>query len=762
MNHPYSLKRKPMKRFTALSLLVILVQIAMAQVTVNITVKSTSDYSTPVSGATVTLNGTSAVTDANGLAVITVPSTDQDEYLSYTVTAPGFIDFSSDYLYIPGGATEATNTTYIQPAYSITFTITNKESQPIAGAQVVVGDQSGTTDASGKLVIEKQFEGGWRSYEYTVSADGYADYSATVTVKYDDVVLDPIALQKAYDVTFTVKDASNAAIAGAVVSMNNASGATGDDGSVVFHKIIDGDFAFLVSHAGYVDVPGSLQVNGAAVVHPVTMNTGYNLTLTIINGQEGITGLANDTITIGNVIKTTNIDGQVTFGIDPGTLNFTVQKAGFIPSPVTTDITDQDVALTVYMKPDYAVAFSVVDEISYMPIANATISINGTQVQTDENGFATFRHLEPSAMDYEYSVSAEGGYNSVSGTVSLPVSSPYVEQFNLVNLPLNMIKPGVSIGLTDGWMSYFGGATVRVNGQDYTYDSGLGFVRIDILPGMYTFLIIPDDETKAILKETYEVGNTGYDNLFVNVADGYKAEIFAVDKNSDPIEGARVVLDGDTLYTDASGDAVFARKAAADYTYSVSKDGYQPVTGAALSVNTADVVEIATLQDPSWTLTLVVKDASGPVEGATVTIGTEAVTTNTEGKAVFPGKVAGSYTYEISREGYVTANGTADVSSADATYEVMITATGMKNTGTGVTAPWPNPTNGLIHMSMPEGSSSVSIEIINTRGQQVKEMNLPCNSSSPAIFDLSSLPSGTYFLRLTNIHTTQTWQIIKK
>ena len=749
-----------MKRFTLMILLAVFARMVMADVAVSITVISARDYSTPVSGATVSLNGTDAMTDANGVALFTVTTPTDDEYLPYSVTSPGFIVYN-DNLYIPGGASDQQATVYINPAYSISFTVQDKDGNPVAGAQVQINDKTAMTTASGVALFDKAFAGGWNEYTYTITAAGYADYSNTVDVISDDVVVPPITLDLAYDITFTVKDGSSSPVADAMVVIGNESLMTGADGSVVFHKKINGSYSCLVSRSGYIDLQGDIAVTDGNASAQLVLQAGYDVAFAVMNGASGNTPLPNDTITVGNISKLTDANGIAVFGVAPGTISFTCQKTGFADVPVNLEVTDHNLADTIQMKPIYTVVFSVVDEMSYMPIEGAAVSFNGLVINTDMNGMATFSNVEPAETDYTYSITADGGYNNASGSVSLPLSSPYADQANQFSQGVTMVKPGISISLAEGMMSYFGGASVSVNGQDYYYDTGMGMARVDIAPGTYTCIITPDDETKAILKETIEVGTSGHDYASFDVVDGFNVEIYTVDRENNPVEGSLVVLDGDTVFTDATGDALFARKAPGDYSYSITKEGYRNIADANISVNTADVLEVATLNLPGYLLTVTVTDGSHPLADVTVSINGTQVNTDADGKAVFEGLAAGTYDYAISKTGFTDASGQVTITDQDVLKTVQLTTTGVKLLLVPGEKPYPNPTNGLVYVSLPGTSGQAELEIITASGCILKSCKVS-TTGNPVAIDLSPFPAGLYLIsvRSSEVHTT--WQVVKQ
>ncbi len=566
-----------------------------------VTVKAYDNSSTSwppagLEGATVIFNGNTAVTDVDGIAIL--PDEPNGTY-DYTVTKEGFVTVKGS-AYIEDA--DAMVEVYMKPAYSVQFTVTDGTNPiPNASIRLVSGwpefDQTFMTDAQGVLLTDLLFPS-WTSLDYTISADGFADAIGTVNMQQEDLVVDPIVLERAYEITFTVNDGTNP-VMGASVLINNTDLYTDASGMVVFPKMINGDYQFVISTPGYVDMAGTVTVMDANAAKTVTLAMGYNLTINVINGPDGTVGLANDTITINGISKITGVDGIVVFGVAPNSeVSFINMKAGFIDVPVDIASVTSDMTQTINMVPVYNVVIRAFDGNTYNPIAGATVVFNSITATTDADGNAYFPNTEPSTNAYEYTVTGEAPYNSVTGSISLPFTS--TEEFlysnNAVTQTEYLTSPGVYISLVNGWMSYFGPATITFDGTDYEYNTGLGGNSINCGLGTHTYVITPEDVTKAILRGTVELTELEPNaNLWLDVLDAHKIEIYTIDAASDPVEGAAVTLNGITVLTDNTGLALFDRYSAGSYTYTITKQDYASVAETALEVNTEDVLEVVTL-----------------------------------------------------------------------------------------------------------------------------------------------------------------------
>ena len=704
----------------------------------------------PLEGATVTFGSNSAVTDVNGIA--TLPDAVNGSY-DYTISKTGFVTVT--------GNTSVTDADlnmeiYMKPAFSVQFTVTDG-SNPVAGASIrlvstwPVFDQTFVTNAQGVLLTDKLFPK-WTSLEYTISAAGFADAKGTANIGSVDLVVDPIALQHAYDITFTVTDGSNP-VTDAAVIINNAVVTTNAGGNAVFTKMINGDYNFLVSKAGFIDITGTVTVADAHVAREVSLAAGFDVTFNVINGPEGTVGLANDTITLNGISKITDATGTVVFGVASGTaISFTNKKAGFADVQVDIAGVTENTVKNIYMVPVYTVKIMALDANSYNPIPGATIVFNGTTVTTDDGGLATFTNIQPAAGAYAYSVTGNGTYNSVSGEIMLPFTSTeeYLATNNVISKSEYLSSPSVYIGLAKGMMNYFGNATISVDGVEQEYNAGLGGNSFNCALGIHTYVVTPANESEAILRGKVEVTSEQPNaSLWLNIVAGYTAEIYTIDQLSEPIEGASVTFGETTVLTDATGLASFKRYPAGNYTVSASKDNYSGITSEAIELNTADVLKLLTLNQLTFTVTFSVTSGTEPLEGATVTLNGVNATTDATGTAHFSGIEPGTFAYTVSKEIYKTVEGSITVDKSDVTEDVnLLNTTGLAHNTAKTVKLYPNPTRGILHLNLDEnGSNQVSVRITNIIGKVLYENKL-LNNPGEVELDLSGYDNGIYFVKV--------------
>lgn len=771
-NYPYTISKTGYGTVTGIANLVTadLVITSTLHATYKVTAKvydNTNWSPEPVglAGATVLFNGISVVTDADGVA--TFPDAVSGSY-DYTISKTGFLTVNGS---AQVNNADLTFETYLNPAFSVQFTVTDG-TNPIANASVrlvsswPVFDQTFVTDEQGVLVTDKLFPK-WASLDYTISATGFADSKGTANIANVDLVVDPIALQHAYEITFTVTDGTNP-VADAAVIINNVVVTTNAGGTAVFQKMINGDYNFMVSKAGFIDIAGTVTVADAHVAREVSLAAGYDVTFNVINGPEGTVGLANDTITLNGISKITDATGTVVFGVASGTaISFANTKAGFADVQVDIAGVTENTVKNIYMVPVYNIIISAFDANSYNPIAGATIVFNGTTVTTDDGGVATFPNIQPAAGAYAYSVTGNGTYNSVSGEIMLPFTSTeeYLATNNVISKSEYLSSPSVYIGLAKGMMSYFGNATISVDGVEQEYNAGLGGNSFNCVLGTHTYVVTPANESEAILRGMVEVTSEQPNaSLWLNVVAGYTAEIYTIDQLSEPIEGASVTFGETTVLTDATGLASFKRYPAGNYTVSASKDNYSGITSEVIELNTADVLKLLTLNQLSFTVTVNVTSGTEHLEGASVTLDGVSLNTDANGNAVFSGIPAGTYPYTVTKAGtYADASGSVIVIDKDVTENVnLINTTGITQATEKAFKVYPNPTSGNLNINLPDNKGKeVTVRITNIIGSVLLE-NRVVNGSNQIKLDVSGFGNGIYFVTVKGSGFENTMKVVKK
>ena len=135
---------------------------------------------------------------------------------------------------------------------------------------------------------------------------------------------------------------------------------------------------------------------------------------------------------------------------------------------------------------------------------------------------------------------------------------------------------------------------------------------------------------------------------------------------------ATVTLKDKEDKTVSGSNGVFAVKAAADYTYTVTKKGYEPATGKVTMSAENQTVNVALVKLPVITLQFTPDDAAVTLKQGNTTVYKESAASST-GKNVYIAAKNTAYTYTVSKFGYETATGTIKVETGDVNKTVTLT-----------------------------------------------------------------------------------------
>ena len=122
----------------------------------------------------------------------------------------------------------------------------------------------------------------------------------------------------------------------------------------------------------------------------------------------------------------------------------------------------------------------------------------------------------------------------------------------------------------------------------------------------------------------------------------------------------------------SGSNGVFAVKAAADYTYTVTKKGYEPATGKVTMSAENQTVNVTLVKLPVITLKFTPDDAAVTLKQGNTTVYKESADSE-KGKNVYIAAKNTAYTYTVSKFGYETATGTIKVETGDVNKTVTLT-----------------------------------------------------------------------------------------
>ena len=149
---------------------------------------------------------------------------------------------------------------------------------------------------------------------------------------------------------------------------------------------------------------------------------------------------------------------------------------------------------------------------------------------------------------------------------------------------------------------------------------------------------------------------------------------------------ATVTLKDKEGKTVSGSNGVFAVKAAADYTYTVTKKGYEPATGKVTMSAENQTVNVTLVKLPVITLQFTPDDAAVTLKQGNTTVYKESAASST-GKNVYIAAKNTDYTYTVSKFGYETATGTINVATTDVNKTVTLTELAKQTVTFNITKP---------------------------------------------------------------------------
>ncbi|HUH57019.1 MAG TPA: YDG domain-containing protein, partial [Pseudomonadales bacterium] len=147
--------------------------------------------------------------------------------------------------------------------------------------------------------------------------------------------------------------------------------------------------------------------------------------------------------------------------------------------------------------------------------------------------------------------------------------------------------------------------------------------------------------------------------------------------------------------------------------------------------------------DPiAYTVTFNVTSNSAPLEGATISINSQTLTTDVDGIATIEME-NGAYSYSVSASGYQVHADTITVDGAPVNEEVSLIHVGIITNVLSSTKVYPNPFKNTINIS--NASNADRVVITNIVGKVVMIVDL--NQASESVFE-TNLPSGIYLISI--------------
>lgn len=517
----------------------------------------------------------------------------------------------------------------------------------IAPANATLEINGGTYTGSTTVALPAAGE----AYSYTVSCPGYTTKTGSVTVTGND---NPVATPDSVTVTLE-KDAAkwvtvtfNVTPTGAALTVKRGDTEVEpqSDGSYKLLKGVTYTYTAVSDDESYEPAAGEVtptadgiqtvalkKVAGIAVTAAPTKKVYYKG-----DTELDLTGMVLTVNYAGTDETRTITDGYAAAG---------VTCEGFS----TENPTDSQTATVKYRGKTATFTIKVNDKLKF---ADFFTAISGSITATDDttSPFTPVQKPEGNYLESSNTSNYSSSKITLKATKNVTLSFDYLGSASSNSYYCFTVKKGSSTLLTSysssAWKSFSvdmaAGDTVTLKFEHpYSYGShySVKLKNFTVSP-LYTLTIAPDQTDATVTLK---------------------------DKEGKTVSGS---------------NGVFAVKAAADYTYTVTKKGYEPATGKVTMSAENQTVNVTLVKLPVITLTVSPADAT-----VKLTKNGSAVSHDTKngGEYKYIAAKNTAYTYTVSKFGYETATGTITVATADVNKTVKLTELAKQTVTFNITKP---------------------------------------------------------------------------
>ena len=197
--------------------------------------------------------------------------------------------------------------------------------------------------------------------------------------------------------------------------------------------------------------------------------------------------------------------------------------------------------------------------------------------------------------------------------------------------------------------------------------------------GQATLSLVNGSYNYSITKKNYETVNGSFVVLNSSVSISATLNLapwtvtFTVrDEKDSLVQNATIAVGGKTATTNSNGVATMNLKNGT-YSYTITKLGYDQITGKSFTVNDSDISISETMYFYAWQTTFVILSEadSKPIPSAIIEIGNNSYITNSQGQVTVP-LINGTYNLTIKKVGYQETKKTIVILNQDTTITYMI------------------------------------------------------------------------------------------
>lgn len=552
--------------------------------------------------------------------------------------------------------------------WTITVIVKDKENQLIPNVIVKVNNGEYLTNQHGEaeiLLVNGE-------YPVTIEKTGYDTLQGEIKVNNQNADVTFEMDFFLYNVEFNISQVNQGNPAeGATIKIEGQPGVLNVNGSgQATIKLKSGNYSYTVQKKGYDDLTGSFNVEGQdTFIQRTLVLKHYNVVITVLDSDNSspVQGAA---VNINSSSYPTNDRGQVNVSLQNGTYPYTVTKSGYYDGSSSVTVLDSDNSSVISLKARlYNVIMTVKNPLKE-PIKGATVEINATSYQTQDNGEVS---LQLKNGTYPFTVVANdmddylGELEVVSADIpSFPVNMEY-KKYDIVFTV--QTDEGVVIE----------NANIHINEKDYQTSQG-GLVTVRLSDGQYPYTVTKEGYVQT--QGNVEVSGSNKNVLAQLTPISYNITFVVKDNMASPnlLQGVSIDIENEdkTVTTNASGEAIISLKAG-KYTASFMKNSYKTET---LSFEVTGEATFTQILKKIWNLTFKVtaagksglKDVTVSVSGPAILSGnTVSLKTKDDGTTDPVQVINGAYDWNASLTGYSPEEGVGSVQDADQEKVIELT-----------------------------------------------------------------------------------------
>lgn len=552
--------------------------------------------------------------------------------------------------------------------WTITVIVKDKENQLIPNAIVKVNNGEYLTNQHGEAEIP--LVNG--EYPVTIEKTGYVTLQGEIKVNNQNTDVTFEMDFFLYNVEFNISQVNQGnPVEGATIKIEGQPGVLNVNGSgQATIKLKSGNCSYTVQKKGYDDLTGSFNVEGQdTFIQRTLVLKHYNVVITVLDSDNSspVQGAA---VNINGSSYPTNERGQAVVSLQNGTYPYTVTKSGYYDGSSSVTVLDSDNSSVISLKARlYNVIMTVKNPLKE-PIKGATVEINVTSYQTQDNGEVS---LQLKNGTYPFTVVANGMDDYLG---ELEVVSADIPSF-----PVNMEYKKYDIVFTvqtDEGVA-IENANIYINEKDYQTSQG-GLVTVRLSDGQYPYTVTKEGYVQT--QGNVEVSGSNKNVLAQLTPISYNITFVVKDNMVSPnlLQGVSIDIENEdkTVTTNASGEAIISLKAG-KYTASFMKNSYKTET---LSFEVTGEATFTQILKKIWSLTFKVtaagksglKDVTVSVSGAAILSGnTVSLKTKDDGTTDPVQVINGAYDWNASLTGYSPEEGVGSIQDADQEKVIELT-----------------------------------------------------------------------------------------